>query len=63
MADIITELAEWRQAASCEAGLRREFKALADRYREALQSIAANGCCDRCQEAALVARKALRDDQ
>jgi hypothetical protein len=27
--------------------------------RNALESIAANGCCDRCQEAALVARKAL----
>ena len=25
----------------------------------ALRSIAANGCCDRCQEAALVARAAL----
>lgn len=25
----------------------------------ALESIAANGCCDRCQEAALVARAAL----
>lgn len=28
-------------------------------YREALESIAANTCCDRCQEAALVARNAL----
>lgn len=27
--------------------------------RNALSSIAANGCCDRCQEAALVARQAL----
>ena len=30
-------------------------------YRAALVSIASNGCCDRCQEAALVAQKALRD--
>ena len=29
--------------------------------REALQSIAANTCCDKCQEAALVARAALGD--
>jgi hypothetical protein len=28
-------------------------------YRSALQSIAANTCCDRCQEAALVAKAAL----
>jgi hypothetical protein len=27
----------------------------------ALRSIAANTCCDRCQEAALVARAALRE--
>jgi hypothetical protein len=30
------------------------------RLREALESIAANACCDRCQEAALVAKAALR---
>ena len=28
-------------------------------FREALESIAKNTCCDRCQEAALVARSAL----
>lgn len=28
---------------------------------KALQSISKNTCCDRCQEAALVARKALSD--
>ncbi len=28
-------------------------------FEEALQSIAANTCCDRCQEAALVAKRAL----
>ena len=31
-----------------------------ERLREALESIAANACCDRCQEAALVAKAALR---
>ena len=31
------------------------------RLREALQSIAANSCCDKCQEAALVARQALQE--
>jgi hypothetical protein len=30
-----------------------------NRLRAALESIAANTCCDRCQEAALVARAAL----
>ncbi len=30
-----------------------------DRYREALESISKNGCCDKCQEAKLVALSAL----
>jgi len=30
-----------------------------EKLRAALRSIAANTCCDRCQEAALVARAAL----
>ena len=30
-----------------------------ERLRGALESIARNTCCDRCQEAALVAREAL----
>jgi len=30
-----------------------------ERMRAALESIAKNGCCDRCQEAALVAKQAL----
>ena len=33
----------------------------AERMAKALRSIAANGCCDRCQEAALVARAALAE--
>jgi len=32
-----------------------------ERLREALRSIASNTCCDRCQEAALVARAALQE--
>ena len=32
-----------------------------ERLREALKSIAANACCDRCQEAALVAKAALKE--
>lgn len=36
------------------------LKAENERLREALESIAANACCDKCQEAALVARAALR---
>ena len=37
----------------------RQKRDLVERLREALRSIAANTCCDRCQEAALVARAAL----
>ncbi len=33
----------------------------ANRLRTALESIAKNTCCDKCQEAALVAREALRE--
>lgn len=36
-----------------------EQAAEADRLRDALESIEANTCCDKCQEAALVARLAL----
>lgn len=34
-----------------------------ERLREALQSIAKNTCCDTCQEAAMVARKALGEKE
>ena len=34
-----------------------------ERLREALRSIASNTCCDRCQEAALVARAALKEKE
>lgn len=34
-----------------------------ERLREALQSIAKNTCCGACQEAALVARKALEEKE
>lgn len=34
-----------------------------ERLQEALRSIASNTCCDKCQEAALVARVALKDDK
>ena len=36
-----------------------ELEAENQRLRDALRSIAANTCCDRCQEAALVAKAAL----
>jgi len=44
-----------------KAGLQagRAESADADRYRMALESISKNTCCDRCQEAALVAKVAL----
>jgi hypothetical protein len=34
-----------------------------EKLREALRSIASNTCCDRCQEAALVARAALKEKE
>ena len=34
-----------------------------EKLRAALRSIAANTCCDRCQEAALVARAALGEKE
>ena len=34
-----------------------------EKLRAALRSIAANTCCDRCQEAALVARSALGEKE
>jgi plasmid stabilization system protein ParE len=36
-------------------------KARVDELEAALQSIAANTCCDKCQQAALVARAALAE--
>ena len=38
---------------------RNALMAERDRFWKALRSIAANTCCDKCREAALVARKAL----
>ena len=47
-------------AAKAEFGDRiAAARAEVERLREALSSIARNTCCDRCQEAALVARAAL----
>ena len=46
-------IAVWR-------GRTQRAEAEIERLREALRSIAGNGCCDRCQEAALVARSALK---
>ena len=34
-----------------------------ERLRDALQSISNNTCCDNCQEAALVARAALKEGE
>jgi len=41
------------------ARYRQADLSAAKNLREALESIAANGCCNSCQEAALVARAAL----
>lgn len=42
---------------------RDALKAKNQRFREALISIASSTCCDRCQEAALVARTALAEQE
>jgi cell division protein FtsB len=41
----------------------QEARGEIEKLRAALRSIAANTCCDRCQEAALVARAALGETQ
>jgi hypothetical protein len=46
---------EWRKAQARYRELQLRNEAL----EPALRSIAANTCCDKCQEAALVARSAL----
>ena len=48
----VTAEPPWKEA-------MRQFMKANLRYREALESIAANTCCDKCQEAALVAKTAL----
>ena len=53
--DILAVMENERQAAAALESQAAQIVAL----QEALQSIAANSCCDRCQEAALVARAAL----
>lgn len=45
------------------ACIKSEDVARIEQLEAALQSIAANTCCDKCQEAALVARAALADTQ
>ncbi len=43
----------------CTCDIIERSADLIERLQAALQSIAANTCCDKCQEAALVARAAL----
>lgn len=52
----------WGRAAAREIQKRKDAERQRDAARAALESIAANSCCDRCQEAALVAKKALGDE-
>lgn len=49
------------ELAAYRADRAERAEAHAERLASALQSIARNGCCDGCQEAALVARQALSD--
>ena len=59
---ILAQYLLWCLAAWNQAVQQREtwYGRDAIRYRRALESIAASSCCDNCQEAALVARVALR---
>jgi hypothetical protein len=45
------------------AAEREQLQAENEKLRAALRSIAANTCCDLCQEAALVARAALGEKE
>jgi len=45
----------------CTCDIIERAADLIERLQVALQSIAANTCCDKCQEAALVARAALEN--
>ena len=49
----------WRATEVEASNMLRALAAERDTLRAALSSIARNTCCDRCQEAALVARAAL----
>jgi hypothetical protein len=67
MSDIVKRLRVWplRRGYS-EVSIRRIMRDAADEIenlRAALRSIAANTCCNRCQEAALVARAALGEKE
>jgi len=46
-----------------EDNILKDSKKIIEQLREALRSIASNTCCDRCQEAALVARAALKEKE
>jgi hypothetical protein len=48
---------------AAEQAKREQLQAENKKLRTALRSIAANTCCDRCQEAALVARAALGEKE
>lgn len=52
----------WRRDIDKATSRADAAEARAERYRKALESIAANSCCDKCQEAAAVARAALRGE-
>ena len=49
----------WRATEVEASNMLRALAAERDTLRAALSSIASNTCCDKCQEAALVARAAL----
>ena len=46
-----------------EDNILKDSKKIIEQLREALQSIFNNTCCDNCQEAALVARAALKEKE
>lgn len=47
---------------SCDWKTIRYLCDVRDRYKRALKSIAKNTCCDKCQEAALIAKSALEGE-
>ena len=57
------EIERLRKKIKFKNGIIEKLSHEEDRLREALASIASNTCCDKCQEAALVAQSALDAEQ
>jgi hypothetical protein len=57
------EVMSWWEETELMRGDLAVYSSEIERLRKELQSIAKNTCCDTCQEAAMVARKALEEKE